>query len=705
MTMGQWGFHFERTNTWWNRSKAWLEYAARCQSVLRQGLFVADLLYFEGEDAPKEAPALGDLSPAPPPGYDWDTADRQAILKRFKIENGRIVLPDGMSYRVLILLSGNNTMMVELLRKIRDLVSQGMCLVGAKPEHTPSLAGYPDSESGVPSHCRRTVGRHHYRPDFRKGAAVFWEQPLGPVLKKVNVPPDFDFSARSGDAPVNYIHRQIGESEVYFLANRRRRSEDLVCTFRVEGRRPEFWKPDTGEIIPAAIYDVVDGAVKVPVRLDPAGSVFVVFRSPAPARRLVSVAKDGAAVVATAPFPTLGAGLHRGVANDFTISVWAKPDTDLNMPGVEGANSGAAIPASYVIYPPAGEVIYGAGHVACALLVGRNGVCVGERANVFPSPAFTVPMPIAGWTHFALVYKGGVPSLYVDGKLAHQGPKSASIVHPGLGEAYQRDGAWYFAGDMSDPELFAEALAEDRIRKLVAAGLPAPEEPPAIELAGGGLLFWRDGSYSLRDHAGRSSPVLISGIGRPVEIKGPWRVSFPPNLGAPAEIVLPELMSFHRHSQDGVKYFSGTATYTSRINVAINAKENRKRLYLELGRVEVVAEVRLNGKDLGILWKPPYRVDITEAVRSGDNDLEISVTNLWVNRLIGDEHLPPENKYGPGGGILQLPAWYTQGKPKPAGGRVTCTTWKHFDRESPLVESGLLGPVLLRTAVQRALEG
>jgi hypothetical protein len=312
-------------------------------------------------------------------------------------------------------------------------------------------------------------------------------------------------------------------------------------------------------------------------------------------------------------------------------------------------------------------------------------------------------MPVAGWTHFALVYKGGVPSLYVDGKLARQGPKSAHLVHPGLGEAWQRDGAWYFAGDMSDPELFAEALAEDRIRKLVAAGLPAPEEPPVIEHGKQGLLFWRDGSYSLRDNAGRSSPVRISGIGRAIEIAGPWRVSFPPNLGAPAEITLPELVSLHRHSQDGVKYFSGTATYAKRFNVI--AKENGMRLYLDLGRVEVIAAVRLNGKDLGILWKPPYRLDITDAVRSGDNDLEIRVTNLWVNRLIGDEQQPAENEYGPDGGIRKMPDWYTQGKPKPAGGRITFAAWKHFDKDSPLLESGLIGPVRLRTAVHRALVG
>ena len=118
--------------------------------------------------------------------------------------------------------------------------------------------------------------------------------------------------------------------------------------------------------------------------------------------------------------------------------------------------------------------------------------------------------------------------------------------------------------------------------------------------------------------------------------------------------------------------------------------------------------MKLNGTDLGTLWKLPYCVDVTDAVRSGENELEIRVTNLWPNRLIGDEHLPPENEYDVtggffGGAIKALPEWYAQGKPKPPGGRITFTTWKHYDKDSPLLASGLIGPVRLRTAVRRKI--
>jgi hypothetical protein len=117
--------------------------------------------------------------------------------------------------------------------------------------------------------------------------------------------------------------------------------------------------------------------------------------------------------------------------------------------------------------------------------------------------------------------------------------------------------------------------------------------------------------------------------------------------------------------------------------------------------VEVLAEVIINGTPLGILWKPPFLADITAVVTTGENTLEIKVTNLWPNRLIGDEQLPEENEYIQtirGGAIKTLPAWYKEGKPKPPGGRVTFSTWKHYQKDSPLLLSGLLGPVLLRPA-------
>jgi hypothetical protein len=123
-----------------------------------------------------------------------------------------------------------------------------------------------------------------------------------------------------------------------------------------------------------------------------------------------------------------------------------------------------------------------------------------------------------------------------------------------------------------------------------------------------------------------------------------------------------------------------------------------------------LAEVLINGRSIGTVWKEPYRIDVTEHVRAGSNALEVRVTTLWPNRLIGDELLPAENTYGrpderghESAGIFELPDWYLENRPKPPGGRTTFAMWKFYDASEPLVASGLLGPVRLHNPVRVVL--
>jgi hypothetical protein len=157
-----------------------------------------------------------------------------------------------------------------------------------------------------------------------------------------------------------------------------------------------------------------------------------------------------------------------------------------------------------------------------------------------------------------------------------------------------------------------------------------------------------------------------------------------------------KLISWSDHPDPGVKYFSGTATYHKEIELPQTWAAQGGAVYLDLGVVKNLAEVRLNGQDLGLLWKPPFRVEVTRALQPGKNILEIKVTNLWPNRLIGDEQPPDDCTWNSDGGLKTWPPWFKEGHPHPSQGRYTFATWRHYTKDSPLLPSGLLGPVTLR---------
>lgn len=170
-------------------------------------------------------------------------------------------------------------------------------------------------------------------------------------------------------------------------------------------------------------------------------------------------------------------------------------------------------------------------------------------------------------------------------------------------------------------------------------------------------------------------------------LEGAWEVSFDPKWGGPSRITFDQLQDWTTRPEEGIKYYSGTATYRKQFPFA----KNNQRYYLDLGEVKNLARVRLNGKDLGVLWTAPWRVDITAALQK-NNLLEIEVVNLWPNRLIGDAKLPDDGvKNG------QWPAWLLEGK-KRTSGRYTFTTYSPYKPDSPLLPSGLTGPVTIKVS-------
>ncbi|MCL2661089.1 MAG: hypothetical protein FWD64_11315, partial [Acidobacteriaceae bacterium] len=191
------------------------------------------------------------------------------------------------------------------------------------------------------------------------------------------------------------------------------------------------------------------------------------------------------------------------------------------------------------------------------------------------------------------------------------------------------------------------------------------------------LITRRSGTMSFTSSRGRRISVSLPTLPERV-VEGPWKLTFPPNWGAPAEIQLDKLLSWPNHKDEGVRHFSGTATYTTTFELSEDLTPDRA-LYLDLGEVQIVAEVTLNGKPVGTVWKPPFRCEVTDVVKPGLNTLRIAVTNLWPNRLIGDSALPEEKRFAR-------------------------TSFNPFKPDFPLLPSGLLGPVKLIFAHRRALQ-
>ncbi len=288
------GTHLHRNITWAEEAKPVFDYFARTSHLLQQGRFVADLAYLLDEGAPSTPPIWGaGMQPNPPDGYDYDFINADVLLNRLNVaDDGRLSLPDGMSYRVLVL-PQTTAMRPELVRKLRELVAGGALLLGPKPTHSPSLANYPAADAEVRSLAAELWGdldgasrtlRH-----YGKGR-VIWGLPLTEVLKTAGISKDFEY-ARGLDAEIAWLHRQTDAADIYYLANTTDVAQAFDARFRVNGREAELWHADNGKI-EAAGYRIEGDRTVVPLRLAERQSVFVVFRKKAalPARAAPAVA-------------------------------------------------------------------------------------------------------------------------------------------------------------------------------------------------------------------------------------------------------------------------------------------------------------------------------------------------------------------------------------------------------------------------------
>ena len=706
MSMGPLGLHYERTETWWHLTKPWHDYVARCCYLLRQGHFVADVCYMQPEGAPQSfsSPDNGPGSPPRRPGYNYDGCPSEAVLHRMEYKDGLLTLPGGMKYRVLVL-PDSPTMTPQLLRKIKALVDAGATVIGPRPQKSPSLTNFPRCDAEVETLAEELWGN----------GKIATGKTAAEVLAAQGIKPDFQC-----DQPmVRWTHRRTADMDIYFVANGQVSGKLPFpgtpmlanCTFRATGAQPEFWNPETGSISPVPAYNTVGGLTHIPIAFQPKESVFVVFRHGQSTRRtsaVRSISHDGKILLsagtklmpqkplhikilsATYGVPkNLGRNRHETAIvqklvddghYDFPVveiaAIGGDPDPNVvktldihyRVDGHEGhiqAHDGQEVH----FHHPAGShikiisVMYGVPtHIKDVTRIVQNLVDAGTIS--FP----VIQIATIGGDPDPGLIKTLTIHCVVDGHVEH---------------ATYQDGNWV---------LFSEI--GPGFHQVVALEMPHNGELQAI--------VTQTGRYQFRFSSGQESTVHVSDIPDPVIVDGPWTVKFPAGWGAPAQIHLDKLIAWNKHPEAGVRYFSGTGEYQTEFEIPAELPAPHRRIYLDLGQVAVMARVTLNGQDMGILWKPPFKMDVTSKLKAGRNNLSIQVTNLWINRMIGDQQLPEDCDRAPGGNLLQWPQWLLDGKPSPTG-RFTFTTWQLWNKYDPLSESGLIGPVKLSAAEVVAL--
>jgi hypothetical protein len=268
------GTEFNRKNTWFYDMDDFLKYIKRCNLLLQQGKYVADVAYFISEDTPK---MTGIQEPALPHGYSFDYINGEVIKTRLTVKDGNLVLPDGMKYRILVLPKLEN-MRPELLAKIKELVNSGAVVLGPKPSRSPSLQNFGKADLEIQQLTAElwgnintsTVKVNHYG----KGMVIDGMN-LEDALKLVNVIPDFKTAI--ADSAL-FIHRELEGGSIYFISNQKNKSIQLNPEFRISGKRPELWDATTGYVRDLSDYTQTDTSTLVPLELAPYESTFIVFR-------------------------------------------------------------------------------------------------------------------------------------------------------------------------------------------------------------------------------------------------------------------------------------------------------------------------------------------------------------------------------------------------------------------------------------------
>lgn len=672
------GTEFNRLNTWWEQGKAYMDYVGRGQFLLQQGKSVTDVLAFTGESSPNDGILLPEVKRM---GYDYDLIGVNK-LHELRVEDGHIVSAGGGQYLVLVL-PDQEWMRPETLRKLAEIARQGGRIIGPQPRKSPSLRGYPTSNDQV-----RTLADSIWR------TGLIQTQSIADFLKSAGKPADFRV-ADGDDAGLSFIHRRTEEADIYFIANGRQESRAISAQFRVAGKAPEIWYPATGKIVEPVVWRAnADGTTTLPLSLESEESFFVVFKGKATRDHLTQL-NTVVTSTATEPLANLeilsaeyGTFLQEGLVDITEEVAKAVADNQLRIRATRhfcDCDPAMGYTKEFRLEYSIGEELY------------RLTEMERDSVVIIPDGVGKLTILNAAFGKFLPETKG-VPGKYPVYDVSSELEK---LLATGVYDITVDDRL--VAGKQLEggkPELRITYRTAGDVRTVIVPKgkrLKLSRDEPShrmVRQEDADLLLT---PYPLRMTYERTEGVRqeieISTVPKPIPLDAPWQLSFSPSPGPAQEIAFPELTSWSIAEDAALRYFSGTATYSSTVELPANLLGPDYALELDLGSVHVIAEVEVNGKSVATLWKRPFRTSLDGYLQPGKNTVAVKVTNLWPNRLIGDDQLPTDytmkmNK------ITAWPDWLTSSTERPTE-RTTFPSFQHWDADSELQPSGLLGPVRL----------
>ena len=682
LALGPFGINFNRLNTWWEQGKAFQEYIARGQFLLQQGVSYADVLVFTGEASPNDGLLMPEIKAM---GYDYDLIGTNK-LDVLSIKDGLICTPHGAKYQTLVL-PESKWLTPKTLQVLKQLAKNGAKIIGAKPQKSPSLQGFPECDKEVTQFTKELWD-----------SGLIEDNSVLDFLKNKNLSPDFSIEKGSRDG-IDFIHRKAESADIYFVVNSKQESREEHCRFRVSGKQPELWNAESGEIINASVWkDNGDGTTSIPIHFESLESVFVVFRKPVSSSGHITSATMKLQKPEAIPIPNLeiikaeyGTFLPDGLMDVTEIIANKVSNNSLHVKANKNS-LGVGDPASGYIKEL--RVQYKIGETIL-----KKNAMEHEILTINSNEESELKILKAVFGKF----ESGVKGIPPGNPVYDVSEKVKTMVASGMLEIPVDDS---FLG--KNPQIkTAKALrltystnGEKKTTKVNGGGkvqLTQNLVEPKL-LSANGKAYWLTpypGELSYTTSDGKAKTIEVKSVPNPIELGGEWNVEFPSSENLSTNTTFNQLFSWTESVNDDIGYFSGTASYSKEFKIPKQLLDKGISLELDLGSVYEIAEVFLNDKNLGVLWKSPFRINIDDFVQEETNRLEVKITNLWPNRLIGDEQLPLDFERK-GKGIKKYPEWLTNSTQRPTE-RETFADFNHYNKDSELLPSGLLGPVQIRS--------